>query len=133
VQGGTWNGFPILAKMRQESKYYIRFSLSVDDILTMSNEHSILDISKVIKRLELIKGLISLQEDEEIFIHIDRLKSPNNPSQIGDIIDLLDAKRWVEAVEQIEDFVRGILLCLKSMRKPKSFFLDPLFLRCLLI
>jgi hypothetical protein len=72
----------------------------------MSEDNSTIEASKVIKRLELIKGLISLQEEGEISAHAEKLKSLNNPALLSEIIELLVAKRWVEALEQIDNFVR---------------------------
>lgn len=62
------------------------------------------DIAKAIKRLEIIKGLILLEEDEEITSHVRKLKEVNVTSEIIEIIKRLESKEFGLAISLIEDF-----------------------------
>jgi len=66
------------------------------------------DLSKVIKRLELIKGLISLEEEDEIATHVEKLKAFGNSTELSVIIDSLDSRKWVNAIEQMEAFIKNL-------------------------
>jgi len=63
------------------------------------------DLSKLIKRLELIKNLISLEEDDEINEHLNRLKLFIEFKQIEDIVNLLNNKEYLLAVNSIDNFL----------------------------
>jgi len=63
------------------------------------------DFSLVIKRLELIKNLISLEEEEELEHHITRLQSLVYPSEVTKIVNCLQEKMYGTAIILIEDFL----------------------------
>lgn len=62
------------------------------------------DVGKAIKRLDVIKGLILLEENEEITIHIRKLKEVNLTNEIIEIIKRLENKEFSLAISLIENF-----------------------------
>ncbi len=64
-----------------------------------------LDLSKIIKRLELIKNLIALEEDEEIHSHISKLEEAATFLEISTIIEFLQAKTYGKAINAIDIFI----------------------------
>lgn len=62
------------------------------------------DFTQIIKRLELIRHLIELGDTEDLPPQYRKLKSLNLPSEIADILLLLDAQRYGDAVFRINDF-----------------------------
>jgi hypothetical protein len=74
----------------------------------MNDSKVVPDLSKLIKRLDLIKGLISLEEQDEITTHVEKLRPFESSAELRVIIDSLDSRKWVDAIEQIEDFVKSI-------------------------
>lgn len=75
------------------------------------------NLSKIIKRLELIKGLIALEEPDEIESHIAKLEQDEMPEGIASIITLLKEKQYSKAVAAIEVFINA--------RKQVGFYTDP--------
>jgi len=63
------------------------------------------NLSKIIKRLELIKNLIALEEDEEIAQHINKLQKQITASEIENILTLLQEKQYGIAVAAIDKFI----------------------------
>lgn len=63
------------------------------------------DLSKIIKRLELIKSLISLEEEDEINAHVIKLERLGFASELGSIILSLKQKSYSKAVTAIEAFI----------------------------
>lgn len=76
-----------------------------------------IDLSKIIKRLEMIKSLISLEEEEEIYTHILKLKQLSLPTELENIIVCLNEKSYSKAVTAIEAFI--------SQHKSLAIYLDP--------
>ena len=70
----------------------------------MADEQNI-DISKIIKRLELIKSLVALEEDSEINTHVSKLKESSTDIELGTIISLLEQKAYSKAMPAIETYV----------------------------
>lgn len=66
-------------------------------------EHS-LDFTQIVKRLELIKHLIELGDTDDLPPQYRKLKTLHLPNDIHQILDLLQAQRYGEAVAQITDF-----------------------------
>lgn len=64
-----------------------------------------IDLSKIIKRLEMIKSLISLEEEDEIGIHISKLEQLVSTTEIENIINCLKEKSYSKAVTAIEVFI----------------------------
>ena len=64
-----------------------------------------IDLTKIIKRLELIKNLISLEEEDEISEQITKLKQLQTNPELQKIISLLQQKTFGKAVADIEDFL----------------------------
>jgi hypothetical protein len=60
---------------------------------------------KIIKRLELIKGLISLEEEEEILLHIVKLQTLQLNDNVKNIILQLKNKEYNNALIAIEKFI----------------------------
>ncbi|MCX6206015.1 MAG: hypothetical protein NTZ19_07170 [Bacteroidetes bacterium] len=63
------------------------------------------DIFKIIKRLEMIKSLIFIDEEEEIQIHISKLEQLNIPDSVKQIVILLKQMEYSTAMIEIEDFL----------------------------
>ena len=64
-----------------------------------------IDLSKIIKRLELIKSLISLEEEDEINSHVSKLEQLVLTSELESIIISLKEKAYSKAVTAIEAFI----------------------------
>jgi hypothetical protein len=64
-----------------------------------------IQFSKIIKRLELIKSLISLEEEDEIETHIAKLEKDDFTGDLKNIIVFLKEKFYSEAALEIETFI----------------------------
>ncbi len=64
-------------------------------------------IIKIIKRLELIKSLIALEEDDEININVDKLKAQDLTAEVENILTLLEQKYYSKAIICIEEFINS--------------------------
>ncbi len=64
-----------------------------------------IDISKIIKRLELIKSLIALEEENEINTHVSKLLEFSADKEIGIIISFLGKKEYSHAMPAIETYI----------------------------
>ena len=64
-----------------------------------------IELSKIIKRLEMIKNLISLEEEDEISTHIFKLEQQILPTALKDILADLKQKCYSKAVIAIEAFI----------------------------
>ncbi len=62
-------------------------------------------LPKIIKRLELIKSLISLEEEDEINAHISKLEQLGLTPGLENIIIYLKEKSYSKAVTAIEEFI----------------------------
>lgn len=76
-----------------------------------------LDLSKIIKRLELIKSLIFLEEEDEINTHSKKLNQFLPNLDLQNIITLLDRKSYGQAIHAIEEFV--------NQYTQVTFYIDP--------
>lgn len=65
-----------------------------------------MNVSNIIKRLELIKALISLEEEHEVSNHVEKLRALENNAELGTIIECLSEAKWVEAINEIEAFTK---------------------------
>lgn len=63
------------------------------------------EFSKIIKRLELIKSLISLEEEDEIDAHIAKLEKADLTDELKNIIAFLTEKSYSKAAVAIETFI----------------------------
>ena len=81
-----------------------------------SNENSI-NFLKIIKRLELIKSLIALEEENEIAVHITRLREFALQGELENIIILLEHKSYSKAMPAIEAFI--------NQHNQVGFYIDP--------
>ncbi len=81
-----------------------------------SNENSI-DLLKIIKRLELIKSLIALEEENEIAVHITRLREFALKGEFENIIILLEQKSYSKAMPAMEAFI--------NQHNQVGFYIDP--------
>ncbi|HET7117449.1 MAG TPA: DnaJ domain-containing protein [Hanamia sp.] len=75
------------------------------------------NLSKIIKRLELIKSLISLEEEDEIEIHVLKLEQLSGSPELESIIDSLKEKSYSNAAIAIETFI--------NRHNNISVFIDP--------
>ena len=75
------------------------------------------DLSKTIKRLELIKSLISLEEEDEIEVHIVKLEQADLPAELKNIIVFLKEKSYSKAAIAIETFI--------NQHNNLSIYMDP--------
>ncbi len=80
-------------------------------------EDTKLDLQKIIKRLEIIKSLVILEEDEEIEIHISRLQKLDIPNEVFEIIKELQNKSFGNAINKIEKFL--------TANNQVAFYIDP--------
>lgn len=76
-----------------------------------------IDLSKIIKRLEMIKSLISLEEEDEIRTHISKLEQLALSAELENIIVYLKEKSYSKAVAAIEVFI--------SQRNGVTIYIDP--------
>ncbi len=63
------------------------------------------DLPKIIKRLELIKSLISLEEEDEINAHVSKLELLILTPEVGNIITYLKEKSYSKAAMAIDVFI----------------------------
>ncbi len=63
------------------------------------------DFSQIVKRLELIRQMIELGDTEDLLPQYRKLSSLNLPNDIGEILKLLEIKRYGDAVSRISDFI----------------------------
>jgi len=75
------------------------------------------NLSKIIKRLELIKSLISLEEEDEIEKHVFKLEQLGNTPGLESIIVSLKEKSYSKASIAIETFI--------NLHNNISIFIDP--------
>ncbi len=75
------------------------------------------DLSKIIKRLELIKSLIFLEEENEIKAHVSRLNQFLPNQELQKIINFLEQKSSSQALQAVEAFV--------NQHNQVAFYIDP--------
>ena len=63
-----------------------------------------LDLSKVLKRLDLIKTLIALDEPDELAPHLDKLSQQHLTDELEQIVGLLRRGQYAEAISRIDQF-----------------------------
>lgn len=80
-------------------------------------EDTKLDLQKILKRLEIIKSLVTLEEDDEIELHISKLKKLNLPNEVLEIIIDLQHKSFGNAINKIEIFLNA--------NNQVSYYIDP--------
>ena len=61
---------------------------------------------QIIKRLEIIKNLIELEDEDMIHIQIDKLKSENN-DELNEIIDILEQDDYEKINKAVDNYVYG--------------------------
>ena len=71
----------------------------------MPAKENTIELSKIIKRLELIKSLILLEEESEINTHTLKLSQFAANKELQNILTLLDQKSYGKAVPAIETFI----------------------------
>ena len=76
-----------------------------------------LNLSKIIKRLELIKSLISLEEEDEIDAHVFKLEQLGVTPELESIILSLKEKSYSNAAIAIEQFI--------NQHNNLAMFIDP--------
>lgn len=72
---------------------------------------------KIIKRLELIKNLISLEEEEEIISHVLKLQTLQLSDEVNNIVTHLQTKAFSKALVAIEALI--------NKQQQVAFFVDP--------
>jgi len=75
------------------------------------------NVSKIIKRLDLIKSLISLEEEDEIDAHVFKLEGLGSTPELETIILSLKEKLYSKAAIAIEQFI--------NQHNNLSIFIDP--------
>ena len=73
----------------------------------MATNTMTLNLSKIIKRLELIKNMIALEEDEDIAEQLTKLQQLPINEEIKEIIFLLQQRAYGKAMKNIEDFLNS--------------------------
>ena len=76
-----------------------------------------IDFSRILKRLELIKSLISLEEEDQILAHISKLEQLPLTSELKNIVIFLKEKSYGIAVTAIEGFI--------NQHHSLSIYIDP--------
>lgn len=71
----------------------------------MKDTGEVRNISNVIKRLELVKNFISLEEDDEIMKHAARLREFTSITELKNILALLETKAYSKAMVAIDAFI----------------------------
>ncbi len=71
----------------------------------MTSTNNVGDLSKIIKRLELIKSLIHLEEDSEIDSHLTKLQLFPTDNKLEIIISLLQDKAYSKAMPAIDEYI----------------------------
>ena len=77
----------------------------------------LLDLSKIIKRIELIKNLIALEEEETIAEQTIKLEEYQSNEKVKELISLLKQKSYGQAIKQIEIFI--------NFHQQITFWIDP--------
>lgn len=76
-----------------------------------------LDLSKIIKRIELIKNLIALEEEETIAEQTIKLEEYQSNEKVKELIFLLKQKSYGQAITQIEIFI--------NLHQQMTYWIDP--------
>lgn len=76
-----------------------------------------MEVLKIIKRLELLKNLISLEEEEDMAYHISKLQPTEFQEEVNNIINLIKKKEFVHAIVAINKFI--------NQQKQLEFYIDP--------
>ena len=71
----------------------------------MATNENLIDLLKIIKRLELIKSLVALEEEKEINAHVLKLKEFSTDIELRTIISLLEQKAYSQAMPAIETYI----------------------------
>lgn len=72
----------------------------------MNSNTNNIDFLKIIKRLELIKSLIILEEESEINVHVSRLRQFSLNGELETIVNLLETKSYSMVMPAIEAFIK---------------------------
>jgi hypothetical protein len=83
----------------------------------MEEKDCLIDVTKVINRLNLIKNLISLEEEDIITEQVNKLQEFQNDNDIYEIISLLHQKSYGKVIIAIESFIKS--------RNQVAVFVDP--------
>src|SRR5665647_2676037 len=75
------------------------------------------EISKIVKRLELIKSLIALEEEEDIAEQVTKLQQLQTNEEIKEIIFHLQQRSYGKAIKHIEEFLNS--------HHQVAFYIDP--------
>lgn len=76
-----------------------------------------IELSKIIIRLQMIKSLIALEEENEIAFHISRLRQFLLYGELENIIILLEGQSYSQAMPAIESFI--------NQHNQVVFYIDP--------
>lgn len=69
------------------------------------NSKTTVNLSVIIKRLELIKNLIALEEEEQIVEQICKLETLEINHTVQNVINILKQKSYSKAIKEIEEFI----------------------------
>lgn len=69
-------------------------------------EPVVVDYSKIIKRLEVIKSFAALEEEDEIAHQIKKLKDLTLPAEVTAIVKKIEAKQFSDALKLVEEFIK---------------------------
>lgn len=76
-----------------------------------------IELSKIIIRLQMIKSLIALEEENEVAVHISRIRQFSLDGELENIIILLEGKSYSKAMPAIEAFI--------NQHNQVGFYIDP--------
>lgn len=71
-------------------------------------EEEPLDTGKVVKRLELIKNLIALEEESEIPKHVAKLEAIDGSGELAQLTRLLRSEQWIEGLAVINELLKNL-------------------------
>lgn len=83
-------------------KYIEQFQLITGSRINQSTGS---DIGRILKRLQVIKNFISLEEDEDLQMQATRLKKDADVESIADIIKCLTSKEYSKAILLIDELI----------------------------
>jgi hypothetical protein len=85
-------------------KFIREFNSIKDRILGEKFNVGQIDLAKAIKRLDIIKSLILLEETEDISNHVRKLKEDNVSIELIEIIQKIEQKEYSSAIALIEEY-----------------------------
>lgn len=77
----------------------------MNDMKSKKDDFQNLPLNKVIKRLEILMNLIEIQEEEELFDAIEKLRQYDSYNDIKEIIEKIEDEDYSDAMNKIQSFI----------------------------